>query len=321
MKKFLFISLLLLALVCALASCNYEPTKPNVTVSDDGYVVVNGIKTEFKVDTEDKISVNADGYVVVNGVTTSILADKDDVITVDEDGYVVVNGVKTEYEIKVAPEECSHRYDQNGICTECNSVILNKIQYAVSDGTKIETLPTSEQNKIDEYVADCKTLYTVGYAYNVISTFSESSIDPYISFTDTFIYDFSNIKEESLNSESLILWNKIKSLNEGESKPIMYIELSGYVEYFPNYKPDPLQNYGILNGFFIFEDETVIPMTYHRICTMVYVFELVQGTQLINCGNKYAEEINSKKITDLYSALKGGMSYSEILKRLSAEEK
>jgi len=104
MKRLLCIIALIFALVYVLAACGKdEITEPAVTVSDDGYIVVNGIKTEYKVDTKDEISVNSDGFVVVNGVTTGILADKDDVITVDDNGFVVVNGTKTEHKIYVEP--------------------------------------------------------------------------------------------------------------------------------------------------------------------------------------------------------------------------
>ena len=76
MKKLFSILILSLALVLVFASCNQkdetpaEPTQPTIEVSDDGYLVVNGEKTEHKVQTEPVISV-IDGYVAVNGVKTS----------------------------------------------------------------------------------------------------------------------------------------------------------------------------------------------------------------------------------------------------------
>ena len=111
MKKLLCIIAfaLILSLTLVLASCGEdEPAEPTVTVSDDGYVVVNGVKTEYKVDTTDEISVNADGYVVVNGVTTEIVADKDDIITVNEEGFVIVNGVKTEHKVSTYDKKHAH---------------------------------------------------------------------------------------------------------------------------------------------------------------------------------------------------------------------
>ncbi len=74
MKKLLCIIAfaLVLSLTLVLASCGEDA--PTIEISEDGYVVVNGVKTEYKVD-------------------------KEDVITI-EDGFVVVNGVKTEHEVK-----------------------------------------------------------------------------------------------------------------------------------------------------------------------------------------------------------------------------
>ena len=89
MKKLLYLLALLAVVTLALAGCNAEaePTdtqkpsetqkqtestnfQPTVAVSSDGYVTVNGVKTEYKVDTEDKITVDTEGYLVVNGVKT-----------------------------------------------------------------------------------------------------------------------------------------------------------------------------------------------------------------------------------------------------------
>ena len=102
MKKILCIFLLLLSLVLSLASCgDNETNEPNVTVSEDGYVVINGVKTEHKVDTSDDITISDDGYVVVNGVKTDIIANKEDIITIDNNGYIVVNGIRTDYKPSV----------------------------------------------------------------------------------------------------------------------------------------------------------------------------------------------------------------------------
>lgn len=72
-------------------------TEPTVTVVD-GYVAVNGIKTDYEVNTTDVITIE-DDYLVVNGVKTEHKVHTEPTITV-EDGYLVVNGVKTEHEVK-----------------------------------------------------------------------------------------------------------------------------------------------------------------------------------------------------------------------------
>lgn len=93
MKKILIIILLLL-----LTSCT--PKQDDIiTVSEDGYVVVNGVKTSYLVQrAEDEFSISPDGYLIVNGKKTNYLIQKhEDVITVSDDGYLIVNGQKTSY--------------------------------------------------------------------------------------------------------------------------------------------------------------------------------------------------------------------------------
>ena len=128
MKKLLTAALIIISLILMLASCdsisdiiggNYEP---EITVSDDGYLVVDGVKTEHKVDDgkgeeADKITVSNDGYLTVNGVKTEHKVDKADVITVNPEGFVVVNGVVTEYMVTY----CQHVFDTETVeatCTE-----------------------------------------------------------------------------------------------------------------------------------------------------------------------------------------------------------
>ena len=79
MKKLLILALILL-FACTLTACGRS--KEDVITVEDGYLVVNGSKTEYKVDTADIITV--------------------------EDGYLVVNGVKTEYKVEA---ECAHLWN------------------------------------------------------------------------------------------------------------------------------------------------------------------------------------------------------------------
>ena len=247
-----------------------------------------------------EISVHADGYVVVNGVTTNIVADKDDVISVDADGYVVVNSVKTEY--KVASDD------------------FNKIHYSsLGRGIKIESLPLVQQQIIDEYVSDCQTLYTAAYAQ-----FDTWDLDlfgePYISFTDTFVYDFSCVNESDVDTKTANMWNDIKALNDNESAPIMYIELSGYSNFLGDaYKVTSLMEASIIYGYFIFENETVVPLLYKDICARQYYYKLPNGTELINCGDKYSGEKKMKELVDLYLYMStpDGLPTNDLLKRLT----
>ena len=83
----------------------------DVITVEDGYLVINGVKTEYKAYSDPVISV-IDGYVAVNGVKTEYKVDdgkepevKEDVIEVI-DGYVVVNGVKTDIFVPT----CNHSW-------------------------------------------------------------------------------------------------------------------------------------------------------------------------------------------------------------------
>lgn len=251
---------------------------------------------------EPTVEINGDGYVVVNGVATDIVADKDDVITVDSDGFVVVNGVKTEHRVA--------------------SVVTDKINYPlINSGVKIESLPIEQQQKIDEYVADCKTIYTVSYI-QYSNQYVEMLGDPYLSFSDTFVYDLSKIDESKLDKNSASVWNHIKALNNGESKPIMYIEFSGFSNYFGHtYKPTSFAEANFMYGYFIFENETVKPYIYSMICQQLYAYTLPTGTELINCGDKYSEEKSADSLVAFYSeiqaGIQAGLQPTDLLKRLT----
>ncbi len=219
-------------------------------------------------------------------------------ITVDADGYVIVNGVKTEYKI--------------------HTTNPNKIEYSISLGTKIDTLPVSEQEKIDAYVADCKTLYKYGYAQH-LSDLKELDLVPYLSFTDVHIYDFRNVDENTLDGQSLSLWNSLKKFYP-ESRPMMYVELAGYHACFNSDLLTPISGGSIIYGFFIFEDDTVILNTYDVLCRINFVYKLIEGTALINCGNKYSEEFNHEQFNVWVNSMSEYRSRQEMMKKLRVEE-
>ena len=72
---------LLCVLLCVFASCNGEAT---ITVNTDGYLVVDGVATEHRVDQADVITINGDGYMIVNGVTTEYKTKTKDKISLCE---------------------------------------------------------------------------------------------------------------------------------------------------------------------------------------------------------------------------------------------
>ena len=73
MKKLLSVLALTFVVVFAFSACNMLPGAPSekeaVITVEDGYLVVNGVKTDYQVKTDDVIEVE-DGYVVVNGNKT-----------------------------------------------------------------------------------------------------------------------------------------------------------------------------------------------------------------------------------------------------------
>ena len=132
MKKLLTAALIIISLMLMLASCDSISDiiggndEPEITVSGDGYLVVDGVKTEHKVDDgkgeeADKITVSNDGYLTVNGIKTEHKVDTADIIIVDNDGYLTVNGVKTELKVDKAA-----------------TVTLDNDGYVIVDGIRTE---------------------------------------------------------------------------------------------------------------------------------------------------------------------------------------
>ena len=92
-----------------------EDEAPTIEISDDGYWVINGVKTEHKATGEDgedgetpTIEISDDGYWIINGVKTEYKAVGEDgndgetpTIEISDDGYWVINGVKTEHKASV----------------------------------------------------------------------------------------------------------------------------------------------------------------------------------------------------------------------------
>ena len=123
MKRLLILALMLL-FACTLTACgssNNDKPKEDVITLEDGYLVVNGTKTEYEVNTKDVITV-VDGYLVVNGVKTEHKVHTEPTISVI-DGYVAVNGTKTEYKVDT----------EDVITVENGYLVVNgvKTQYSV----------------------------------------------------------------------------------------------------------------------------------------------------------------------------------------------
>ena len=154
MKNLFVIAVFMLSLVCIFASCDIIPLpqeKEDIITVEDGYLVVNGVKTEYKVD---------------DGKEPEA---KEDVITVDEDGYLVVNGVKTEYNVNSGnnvPNEstCTHAERiENEVKPTCDkSGSYDLVTYCIKCGKEFnrvcvitEVLPHTESDWIVDTAAPC----------------------------------------------------------------------------------------------------------------------------------------------------------------------
>ena len=201
MKRILVAFALMLAVILAFTACDMLPgnePKEDVITIEDGYLVVNGVKTEHKVDdgkddseeNTDVIEV-ADGYLVVNGVKTEHKVYTEPVLSVI-DGYVAVNGIKTEYKVYAEPElsVIDGYVAVNGVKTE----------YKVDDGKDDSEEKTDVIEVVDGYlvVNGVKTNHKVyaepelsvidGYiAVNGVKTEYKVYTEPVISVIDGYV--------------------------------------------------------------------------------------------------------------------------------------
>ncbi len=154
--------LMCLTVIFALASCG----NPEIIVSDDGYVVVDGIKTDVLADKDDSVTVDENGYLVVNGVKTEHKVYTEPIISV-EDGYIVVNGVKTEYEVKNKnhtfgewklynefEDDCEKKLYYR-TCSDCATIEWKEGKYGDHSFATVTTSPTCQAGGYD--TKTCKT--------------------------------------------------------------------------------------------------------------------------------------------------------------------
>ena len=177
----------------------------------------------------------------------------------------------------------------------------DRIIYSTNFGAKIESFSEEKQSQISNYVADCKVLVLIKYKERV----KDYILDPFVDFTDVFAYDFNNVDESNLDDNSLLIWKEIKGLRNNEAKPLMYIEINGYCRYFSDYYiATQLGEIAIVNGFFIYNDNTVVQILYRHVASYVYFYELPKGTVTINCGNKYSQKHTLSDINNFDGKLK-----------------
>ena len=195
---------------------------------------------------------------------------------------------------------CSAGENQTGE----NQTGENQTEYLMSIGTKIDSLSKEDQDAISAYVSDCKT-YLIEWYKEFNAENDHLDIDPYIVFTEVFVYDFRNCNVNSEESDDIWFWEYIKKLRADEKLPIIYIELQGYINYLGNelYTLNNLWN----NGIFIYDENTAIPYPHKSITQATMIFSYPTGTEFINCGNRFSEEFTSEAI----------VNYNEPLKTLS----
>ena len=209
----------LAALLCmlALTACgsNGDNTKPTVTV-EDGYIVINGEKTEHKVYIEPTVTV-IDGYVAVNGQKTEYSVSTDAVITVDG-GYIVVNGVKTDYKV----EKNDHAFGDWKLYNENAESCEKKLYYRTcSDCSDIEWKEGKYEDHSWTVTTTAATCQSGGY-----DTRSCTLCPTTEKFNETPISDHTySDKYESDNSQH---WKKCTVCNESTTHEDHVAELDGF---------------------------------------------------------------------------------------------
>ena len=147
--------LAVLFLVLWLGAKNNAPTNQN----GDGNSNV-GNNGNQSAETPDEISVSSDGYLVVNGVKTEHKIHTEPVISVI-DGYVAVNGVKTEYEIKnknhsfgdwrlynEGETDCEKKLYYR-TCADCSTIEWKEGKYEDHSFKTVTTKPTCQAGGYD----------------------------------------------------------------------------------------------------------------------------------------------------------------------------
>lgn len=121
----------------------------SITISQDGYFVINGIKTSTKVNFN-SVTISQDGYYVIDGIKTSIKAGFDS-ITISSDGYYVVNGVKTSIKVQFDSVEISDDgyYVINGIKTDIKATNVYTVKFNTGYSATVADQKVFEGHKVE----------------------------------------------------------------------------------------------------------------------------------------------------------------------------
>lgn len=121
----------------------------SITISRDGYFVINGIKTSTKVNFN-SVTISEDGYYVIDGIKTSIKAGFDS-ITISSDGYYVVNGIKTSIKVQFDSVEISEDgyYVINGIKTDIKATNVYTVKFNTGFSATVADQKVFEGHKVE----------------------------------------------------------------------------------------------------------------------------------------------------------------------------
>ena len=121
----------------------------SITISQDGYFVINGIKTTTKVNFN-TVTISNDGYYVIDGIKTSIQAGFDS-ITISSDGYYVVNGIKTSIKVQFDSVEISEDgyYIINGIKTDIKATEVYTVKFNTGYSATVSDQKVFEGKKVE----------------------------------------------------------------------------------------------------------------------------------------------------------------------------
>lgn len=121
----------------------------SVTISQDGYFVINGIKTDTKVNFS-SVTVSEDGYYVIDGIKTTIKVGYN-TITISSDGYYVVDGIKTSIKVNFDSVEISDDgyYVINGIKTDIKATNVYTVKFNTGYSASVADQKVFEGHKVE----------------------------------------------------------------------------------------------------------------------------------------------------------------------------
>lgn len=254
MKKLSFVLfvILVLTLTLALSACGADGkdgvdgkdgidgkdgVTPTIEISEDGYWIINGTKTEYKaIGTDGKDGADGeDGTPGKDGTNGTDGKDGKDGITptieISDDGYLVINDVKTEYKLSIEEIKCEHNYvDAYILISDCTERKILKMC------EKCEELTLENEEPIDAHTDNngkCEKcgelLYSSGLEYTLQSdnTYAVTGIG---TCTDTDVIIPSTY--EGLSVKSILeeaFYNSLTVISVSIPESITYIDDRAFI--------------------------------------------------------------------------------------------